>query len=99
MKKLRNDGWVVSRSAMSHGPVDIFAAKDGVVRLIQVKSGSSKMKKGEVETLKSWGDHFDATAEIWYYKKKGKLQKHVVRDQKVVVEEITISSSSRRGLP
>ncbi len=55
MKKLRNDGWMVSRSAMSHGPVDVFAAKDGVVRLIQVKSGSSRMKKGEVEILKSWG--------------------------------------------
>ena len=59
---------------MSHGPVDVFAAKDGVVRLIQVKSGSSRMKKGEIEILKSWGDHFDGIAEIWYFKKRGKLQ-------------------------
>lgn len=86
---------------MSHGPVDVFAAKDGVVRLIQVKSGSSRMKKGETEILKLWGDHFDATAEIWYYKKRGKLQRHVVRDQKVAAsaEEIRVTSSARPALP
>jgi Holliday junction resolvase len=99
MKRLRNEGWVVSRSAMSHGPVDVFAAKDGIVRLIQVKSGSSRMKKGEIDILKVWGEHFDATAEIWYYKKKGKLQKHVVRDQSVGVSEIPIVSSARQVLP
>jgi len=99
MKTLRDEGWVVSRSAMSHGPVDVFAAKNGVVRLIQVKSGSSRMKKGEVEILRGWGDHFDAIAEIWYYKKRGKLQKHVVRSQKVAVESIPIASSAHPVLP
>jgi Holliday junction resolvase len=99
MKRLRDDGWVCSRSAMSHGPVDVFAAKGGIVRLIQVKSGSSRMKKGEVEILKSWGDEFDATAEIWYYRKRGKLQKHVVRSQSVALEEIQITSSVRPVLP
>lgn len=85
---------------MSHGPVDVFAAKDGVVRLIQVKSGSSRMKKGELEILKTWGDHFDATTEIWYYKKRGKLQRHVVRDQKIVPSgEIRVTSSARPVLP
>lgn len=94
MKSLRNEGWVCSRSAMSHGPVDVFAAKDGVVRLIQVKSGSSRMKKGELEILKNWGDAFDATAEIWYYKRRKKLQKYVVRKQSVAVsEDISITSS------
>jgi Holliday junction resolvase len=99
MKRLREEGWVCSRSAMSHGPVDIFAAKDGVVRLIQVKSGSSRMKKGEVDVLRSWGEAFDANAEIWYYKKKGKLQKHVVRSQKVSINEISVTSSARPVLP
>lgn len=94
MKRLREDGWKVSRSAMSHGPVDVFAAKGGVVRLIQVKSGSSRMKKGEVEILKEWGEHFDATAEIWYYKKRGRLQRHVVRAQSIAVESrVPITSS------
>jgi len=99
MKRLRDDGWCCSRSAMSHGPVDVFAAKDGVVRLIQVKSGSSRMKKGEVEILKRWGDHFDATAEIWYYKKRGRLQRHVIRNQEVASAEIPVTSSARPVLP
>jgi Holliday junction resolvase len=93
MKRLKADGWKCSRSAMSHGPVDVFAAKGGIVRLIQVKSGSSRMKKGEIEILKDWGEHFDATAEIWYYKKRGKLQKHVVRTQSIAVESVPITSS------
>jgi len=84
---------------MSHGPVDVFAAKDGIIRLIQVKSGSSRMRKGEIEILKSWGDAFDAIAEIWYFKKRGRLQKHVVRSQKIGVEDIPIASSACPVLP
>jgi Holliday junction resolvase len=99
MRRLRDDGWVCSRSAMSHGPVDVFAAKDGIVRLIQVKSGSSRMKKGEVEILKSWGDAFGGIAEVWYYRKRGRLQRHVVRDQKVAGVELPITSSARPVLP
>jgi Holliday junction resolvase len=99
MRLLRDEGWVCSRSAMSHGPVDVFAAKDGIVRLIQVKSGSSRMKKGETEILKSWGDAFDGIAEIWYFRKRGKLQKHVVRELAVALEEISITSSVRPVLP
>ena len=34
MEILRKDGWLCSRSAMSHGPVDIFAGKDGKTFLI-----------------------------------------------------------------
>jgi Holliday junction resolvase len=92
MHSLRAEGWFCSRSAMSHGPVDVFAAKDGVVRLIQVKSGSSRMKKGETEILKSWGDAYDGIAEIWYYRKRGRLQKLVVRKQRIA-NEITVTSS------
>lgn len=66
---------------MSHGPVDVFAAKSGKIRLIQVKSGSSRMKPGEVEILKLWAEHFNASAEVWYYKKRGRLQKHCLRKQ------------------
>jgi len=83
MHKLRNDGWVCSRSAMSHGPVDVFAAKAGKILLIQVKSGSSRMKKFELETFKIWADQFNASAEIWYYKKRGKLQRHSIRKQPI----------------
>lgn len=73
---------------MSHGPVDVFAAKAGRVLLIQVKSGSSRMKATDVEILKSWAMHFNATAEVWYYKKRGKLQRHrlkgQIRDESVI---------------
>ncbi|MHB1869113.1 MAG: PDDEXK family nuclease [Nitrososphaerales archaeon] len=90
MHKLRNDGWVCSRSAMSHGPVDVFAAKAGKILLIQVKSGSSRMKKLELETFKIWADQFNASAEIWYYKKRGKLQRHSVRKQ-LIEQPLAIS--------
>ena len=31
---LRKEGWMASRSAASHGAVDVFAAKDGKVLLV-----------------------------------------------------------------
>ena len=58
-----------------------LSAKAGKILLIQVKSGSSRMKKLELETFKIWADQFNASAEIWYYKKRGKLQRHSVRKQ------------------
>ena len=64
---------------MSHGPVDIFAAKDGRVLLIQVKSGSARAKKSELRLLLRWAKAFDARAEVWSFKKGGKLTKLVVR--------------------
>lgn len=78
---------------MSHGPVDVFAAKSGKILLIQVKSGSSRMKHGEVEILKLWAEHFNASAEIWYYKNRGKLQRHSVRKQLLRESVIAVSQS------
>ena len=37
MDMLKSQGWVVARSAGSHGPVDVFAAKEGIILLVQVK--------------------------------------------------------------
>jgi Holliday junction resolvase len=90
MHSLRRDGWVCSRSAMSHGPVDVFAAKMGRILLIQVKSGSSRMKSSELDQLIRYAEHFNASAEIWYYKKRGKLHKESVRRQ--LAEPIIIST-------
>ncbi len=73
---------------MSHGPVDVFAARDGNVLLIQVKSGSSRMKKEDIVTLELWSRHFNATAEVWYYGKRGKLQRHCIRK---ITEPISVS--------
>ncbi len=93
MHYLRKRGWVCSRSAMSHGPVDVFAAKDGRILLIQVKSGSARMKKPELDILKRWAEHFDATAEVWHYKKRKKLQKVTVRAKSEIARLTSVSPS------
>ena len=91
MHFLREHGWVCSRSAMSHGPVDVFAAKRGRILLIQVKSGSARIKRPEINVLKKWAEEFDATAEVWSYKQKGVLEREVIRSRSDLQE---ISSSS-----
>ena len=75
MRDLRTNGWVCSRSAMSHGPVDVFAAKAGKVLLIQVKSGSSRVGREELELLISYAVAFNADAEVWSFRKRGKILK------------------------
>jgi Holliday junction resolvase len=67
LRKLRSEGWFCSRSAASHGPVDVFAAKEGKVRMIQVKSGRGRLKPGDREILKRWAQAFAGTAEVWYF--------------------------------
>jgi Holliday junction resolvase len=75
---LKKEGWVVSRSAASHGPVDVFAGKDGKVLLIQVKSGRARVKPEEMRELVKWAEAFDGDAEIWHFKGRGNLQKRRV---------------------
>jgi Holliday junction resolvase len=77
---LRGEGWLCSRSAMSHGPVDIFAARDGEVLLVQVKSGGGRARPQELEELKRWAKAFRARAEVWHFKKGGTLHRTVVAD-------------------
>lgn len=68
----------MARSAASHGAVDIFAAKDGRVLLVQVKSGSARVKKGELEELVLWGKSSSGDAEVWHFKSRGKFEKRRV---------------------
>jgi Holliday junction resolvase len=75
MSMLRNMGWLVTRSAASHGPVDIIAAKKGRVLLIQVKSGKSRVSKDEFSELVKWGENFGSDVEIWHFKGRGKIEK------------------------
>ncbi len=79
MHILRESGWVCSRSAMSHGPVDVFAGRSGNVLLVQVKSGSARAKKEELELLRMWAEAFNADAEVWYFKKRRKPKRVAVR--------------------
>ncbi len=76
--QLRKDGWMASRSAASHGAVDVFAAKDGKVLLVQVKSGKATATKEELEELAEWGRSSNGDAEVWYYKGRGKVVKRRV---------------------
>lgn len=73
MNALKEDGWMVSRSAASHGAVDVFAAKEGRVLLVQVKSGRARATKEELEELVKWGKSSNGDAEVWYYKGRGKV--------------------------
>jgi len=78
MELLKREGWIVGRSAASHSPVDIFAAKDGRVMLIQVKSGKARVKSDELRELVKWALAFNADAEVWHFKGRGNLQKRRV---------------------
>ena len=82
MELLRIDGWVVARSAASHGPVDIFAAKLGVTLLVQVKSGKGRLGTEEAKELVKWAEAFNADAEIWHFKGRGHLEKRRLRARK-----------------
>lgn len=82
MAMLRKDGWLVSRSAASHGAVDVFAAKDGRILLLQVKSGRARITKEELEELVLWGKHSNGDAEVWHFKDGGKIMKRRVHKAK-----------------
>jgi Holliday junction resolvase len=78
MDMLRKSGWMVSRSAASHGAVDVFAAKDGRILLVQVKSGRARITKEELEELVLWGKSSNGDAEVWHFKGGGKVVKRRV---------------------
>lgn len=90
MKILRSRGWVCSRSAMSHGPVDVFAAREGKVLLIQVKSGTARMKKDDILVLKTWAGHFNAYAEVWHFRNRSKVKKVSIFEPNPAAGQTTI---------
>jgi len=83
LRKLRDEGWLCSRSAASHGPVDIFAGKDGSMLMVQVKSGKGRATKEEKKILKVWGEAFQGRVEIWKYRKGRPLEREIVYDNEV----------------
>jgi len=78
MAILKKDGFKVSRSAASHGAVDVFAAKGGRMLLIQVKSGRARVKKEELEELIDWGRNSNGDAEVWHFKGRGVVERRRV---------------------
>ena len=83
MNRLRKEGWLCSRSAASHGPVDIFAGKNGQILLVQVKSGQGRASRKEKETLKLWGKAYEGRVEIWRFRKGRPLEKETVYQQEI----------------
>lgn len=58
--QLRNEGWLCARSAGSKSPIDVWAVKEGSVRLIQVKRvkrNSFKIKETMNELRKLKEEH------------------------------------------
>jgi Holliday junction resolvase len=52
IKQLKTEGWtIVTRSAGSHSPIDIFAIKEGEILFIQSKP--KNFSKKHIELLKS----------------------------------------------
>jgi Holliday junction resolvase len=63
--------------------VDVFAARDGKMLLIQVKSGKARVKKEELEALVEWGRQSSGDAEVWHFKDGGKVERRRVYAAKV----------------
>jgi Holliday junction resolvase len=80
LRMLRAEGWFCSRSAASHGPVDIFAGRAGHILMVQVKSGQGRTTEAERTMLRRWGEAFQAKVEIWKFRKGKPLKKETVHD-------------------
>ena len=99
---LREDGWVCSRSAMSHGPVDIFAAKNQKVLLIQVKSGQGRMLRAKAAEFVDWAKAFSATAQVWHFINGGRLdvttlyKPHSGKDLTVDIRRVRLGSNAKK---
>ncbi len=78
MELLRREQWIVARSAGSHSPVDLFAARRGEILLVQVKNRSARIKKDELTELVKWAVHFDADAEVWFFNGRRGVEKKKV---------------------
>jgi len=78
LRHLRQEGWLCSRSAASHGPVDIFAGRGGRVLMVQVKSGKGRATAEERRILIQWGKAYHGHVEIWRYKKGKPLEREIV---------------------
>ena len=51
LKLLRKEGWLCSRSAMSHGPIDVFAARDGKGPKAKGKRAGKRMTGEKLQVL------------------------------------------------
>ncbi len=72
--ELRSEGYEAWRTHMSKGPVDVIAWNDGMIRLIQVKSYTTKYSRGLRAVRLELGALPRppcATVELWIWKGAG----------------------------
>jgi Holliday junction resolvase len=80
LKILRSEGWLCSRSAASHSAVDVFACKNGIMLMIQVKSGRARVTNKDRLDLKLWADASGARAEVWIFN-CGRIKKEIISEK------------------
>ena len=80
LRKLREEGWFCSRSAASHGHVDIFAGRAGRILMVQVKSGQGRATNAERKILKLWGEAFRGKVQVWRFRRGKPLERETVYD-------------------
>ncbi len=68
MRLLEAAGYTASRTAGSHGPVDVIAWDALGLRLIQVKAGSANITPADRECLTNMLRPSNATVEVWRWK-------------------------------
>jgi len=66
VRHLQKRGWSAFRTLK--GPIDVIAAKHGIILVIQVKSGRSKESKAERTRMVRVASNYRANAEVWYEK-------------------------------
>lgn len=72
VKLLRTQGYVAGRSAGSHSPIDIWAAKDGRIRFYQLKVGQRRWpSRDERFALKVDAERAGADAFIVFRQPRG----------------------------
>lgn len=79
---LKADGWVVGR--MRRGPIDVIAAKEGRILLVQVKSGKARVKRTELESMVQWGIQFNGDVEVWHFRQTRVARRRVHASRRVV---------------
>ena len=76
VRLFKADGWFAAR--IRQGPIDVIAGKDGRTVLVQVKSGMARATRSELELMVNWGRAFNADAEVWYFRGRGRVIKRRV---------------------
>jgi Holliday junction resolvase len=77
-KRLEKRGWLVKQSKGSRGPYDLYALKGGKKLLIQVKSGTSSLRRREKHTLRKVATKKGAKALYMKVDNRGKISSKFV---------------------